>query len=292
MRKFLTIILILLHLVTFSVPAYAEIPRYMQFQGKVTDAEDTPLNGTYKLTFRIYDVETDGTPMWKETHDAVEVENGVFSVVLGGVSDLNLSFDTPYWISIEIDTKDGTNEMPRQLISSVGYAYRAKEADYADVAIRADNVTHINVDNVTIEEVNGQLRLKDGGITLAKFAPTEAGDFLVFSSPSEKQSSGSNQWTKVKEVIIGRPGSLRIDFEARHSGYTVYAQIYRNGQPVGTKQTDIHGSYQTFSEVISGWQAGDKCQLYLLSAHGGYPGYIRNFRLYASETLFYLENEL
>ena len=59
--------------------ASSEVPPYIQFQGKATDNKDVPLNGSFNLTFRIYDVETGGAPIWNETHANVAVENGVFS---------------------------------------------------------------------------------------------------------------------------------------------------------------------------------------------------------------------
>ena len=145
MKKLITLF-IMVSLFFITPPSFAEIPHYMQFQGKATDGSDVPLNGNHDLTFRIYDIETGGTPIWNETHTSVAVETGIFSVLLGGVTPLDIAFDEPYWISMEIDTTDGTNELPRQLISSVGYAYRAKEATHAEVA---DTVNNLIIENRT-----------------------------------------------------------------------------------------------------------------------------------------------
>ena len=81
-------------------------------------------------------------------------------MLLGGVTPLGLAFDNPYWMSTEIGTTDGTNELPRQPITSVGYAYRAKEADHAIVA---DTVTEVVIETRTDDPVNpkpGQMWLR------------------------------------------------------------------------------------------------------------------------------------
>lgn len=109
---------------TFTLTASAAIPHLVNYQGKATDKSGMPLNGTYNLTFRIYNAETGGTPKWSETQAGIPISNGIFQVQLGSTTTLNLPFDESYWISIEINT-DG--EMtPRTRLASVPYAYRAE----------------------------------------------------------------------------------------------------------------------------------------------------------------------
>ena len=109
---------------------FAAIPHLMNYQGKATDKSGMPLNGTYNLTFRIYNSETGGTLKWSETQPNIPISNGIFQVQLGSVAQLNLPFDEPYWISIEINT-DG--EMtPRTRLASVPYAYKADKANSLD----------------------------------------------------------------------------------------------------------------------------------------------------------------
>ncbi len=52
-------------------------------------------DGTYTLTFRLYESPVGGAVLWSETLSA-DVVNGVFSVVLGKSQPLNLSFDRTY----------------------------------------------------------------------------------------------------------------------------------------------------------------------------------------------------
>ncbi|PIQ89934.1 MAG: hypothetical protein COV72_00475 [Candidatus Omnitrophica bacterium CG11_big_fil_rev_8_21_14_0_20_42_13] len=107
--------------------AYTAVPRLIRFQGKVTDTQGAPLNGSYNITFRVYDAASGGALLWSETQSAIPVNNGVFTVLLGNVNPLNLAFDIPYWLSMEVNN-DGEMS-PRQQIASVGYAIRAEVAD-------------------------------------------------------------------------------------------------------------------------------------------------------------------
>ena len=60
MKQLLTLFIIL-NFVLITTLGTAEIPPYMQFQGKATDVDDKPLDGEdYTLTFRIYDAESGG----------------------------------------------------------------------------------------------------------------------------------------------------------------------------------------------------------------------------------------
>jgi len=130
-RSIPVVIFIALLLATVSS---AEVPHLIRFQGKVTEKAGAPLDGQYDLTFRIYNGETGGSLMWSETQMDVPVNNGVFTALLGNVNPVDLPFNEPYWLSVEVND-DGEME-PRQSITSVGYAIHAEVADsIANVAV-------------------------------------------------------------------------------------------------------------------------------------------------------------
>ncbi|MFH1245214.1 MAG: hypothetical protein V1662_01890 [Candidatus Omnitrophota bacterium] len=110
-----------------TAPIEAGVPEMIRYQGKLTGTNAAPLNGKYNITLRLYNAASAGTLLWSETQQQVEVANGIFTVLLGSVAPLDLAFDEPYWLSIEVGN-DGEMD-PRQRITSVGYAYRAKVAD-------------------------------------------------------------------------------------------------------------------------------------------------------------------
>ena len=129
MKKISKILFLLLLLSALRYPlsaTYAEVPHLINYQGRLTDTGGVPLNGSYNLTFRIYDAETAGNLLWEETQPGVIISKGIFAVSLGSVTNLNIAFDKPYFLEIKIGNEVMT---PRQRITSAGYAIRADSAE-------------------------------------------------------------------------------------------------------------------------------------------------------------------
>jgi hypothetical protein len=81
----------------------AGVPETISYQGVLTDVGGAPVpDGPYDLSFNLYDAATDGTLLWSETQNAVSVTSGGFSVLLGSVVALTLSFDAPYYLGISV----------------------------------------------------------------------------------------------------------------------------------------------------------------------------------------------
>jgi cytoskeletal protein CcmA (bactofilin family) len=109
----------------------AAIPKYITYQGKLTDSDDNPLSGDYQITFRLYSASTGGTALWTEAH-TVTVTNGIFNVILGQTTAFpsSLDFNSSYWLSIQVGTD---SEMtPRQRLTAIGYAINADTIDALD----------------------------------------------------------------------------------------------------------------------------------------------------------------
>ena len=127
MRKLLLVVPVFLVMLAFT-PCRCEIPKLINYQGMLTDDSGTPLSGPHNLTFRIYDDTTGaGTLQWSETQSGVQVDHGLFNVVLGKSTALDLPFDESYWLEVEVQGE----VMPRIRFTSVGYAYRSVVADSA-----------------------------------------------------------------------------------------------------------------------------------------------------------------
>jgi len=131
--RHLAIVVCLVVLVFLVSAGLAEIPKLINYQGMLTDDSGNPMTGYYNLTFYIYDDTTGGDLEWSETQSGVQVQDGLFNVVLGKQTVLNEAFDESYWLAVKV----GAETMPRVRITSVGYAYRAKIADSATVAVSA-----------------------------------------------------------------------------------------------------------------------------------------------------------
>jgi len=126
------------------------VPSQMNYQGKLTTTGGVALNGSYGMVFRIYDASSGGTMIWSESYPSVTITKGLFDVVLGSITPINLPFDAPYWLEIVVD---GEVFAPRISMSSVGYAFRAAYGDSAAM-VRWGNIQDIpagfadGIDNV------------------------------------------------------------------------------------------------------------------------------------------------
>ncbi|MCP4703469.1 MAG: hypothetical protein GY865_02570 [candidate division Zixibacteria bacterium] len=122
--RFTISLLVLIMIFTASLLA-VEVPNIINFQGYLTNGS-TPLDGSFELTFKIYDVPTGGTELWTETR-TFDVSDGYYSILLGEVTPIDISFSGNAWIGVQIT---GQSEMtPRYQIASMPYAYVAKHAD-------------------------------------------------------------------------------------------------------------------------------------------------------------------
>lgn len=128
---FLCALTILTALALCAPMAVAGVPQMINYQGTLTDAGGTAVpNGNYDIEFRMYDVASGGASLWSERWDTttsqVPVVGGVFNAMLGFQSPIPASFfaDHPVtYLGIKVGTD--TEMLPRQQITSVGYAFNA-----------------------------------------------------------------------------------------------------------------------------------------------------------------------
>ncbi|MEY3194871.1 MAG: hypothetical protein RIQ78_968 [Bacteroidota bacterium] len=81
-------------------------------------------DGTYTITFKIYNTETGGAALWTEVQSEVDVSSGIYSAVLGSVTELNLSFNEGYYLGVKVGS---TPEMaPRMELTTASYALSLK----------------------------------------------------------------------------------------------------------------------------------------------------------------------
>jgi len=123
--------LVMFLVVVFGVAALAaaDVPKTLSYQGVLKDSEgNTVPDDLYTITFRIYDADSGGSSLWAET-DTLEVTGGVFNAILGKTSEINLAFDTTYYLSLQIGA--GSELAPRIELTAAPYARRAAIADSA-----------------------------------------------------------------------------------------------------------------------------------------------------------------
>ena len=163
-RMFLLAALSLLLVLVFSVEnIWSQVPKTISYQGILTDAGGIAVpDGYYSLTFGIYDVSSGGSSLWQEVQPTVAVSKGVFNVILGSVTTLNLAFDKPYWLGIRVGTGSGMS--PRIALTSSTYSLNSdKVKGTANVFPGSGNVGIGTTSPGEKLEVAGVIKSSSGG---------------------------------------------------------------------------------------------------------------------------------
>ncbi len=114
------------------------LPGVLNYQGRLTELDGTPVDGTRTVVFGLYDLDVGGASLWTETQ-SVLVDAGVFSVQLGSVTPIDVDFSVQYWLEIEID---GDVMSERVALLPVPYAHFADQANEASEAALAASADH------------------------------------------------------------------------------------------------------------------------------------------------------
>lgn len=96
------------------------------YQGHLADATGTVLSGHYNMSFTLFDEVEGGNIVWgPEAHSAVPVQNGVFHVAIGSLTDGGVPatiWGAQRYIEIVVD---GEAMSPRELVQAVPIAQTA-----------------------------------------------------------------------------------------------------------------------------------------------------------------------
>jgi hypothetical protein len=116
--------------------SFAEIPRMINYQGKLTTAGGGCLNDTVQMTFSIYP-DSLGSPYdWTETQMQVIVMEGIFSVLLGSVHPIpggDTIFDgSVKYLGVRVEADPEMRPLKPMVTAS--YAFRSQGADTAEYA--------------------------------------------------------------------------------------------------------------------------------------------------------------
>lgn len=175
----------------------ADVPGRIGYQGKLTDDSGRLVaDGSYTMTFRLFDALTGGAEKWSEAQAGVPVTNGLFHSLLGSTNDMTAVFQQNDALWLEI-TVAGETLSPRQEMAGVGYAMRT-----AGIGVQGGNVTiggTLNVDTVgektagaglTIDGLNikdgklntsnavGSSPISDKAVTSAKLSLSQGEDYF------------------------------------------------------------------------------------------------------------------
>ncbi len=117
----------------FLLPSFlpAEVPLYINYQGRLTDSLGLAVpDDDYDITFGIWNAMENGDKLWSDDF-IVKVTEGLFSCELGPLPDDLFAKSGERWLSIEI-VGARAELSPRTKITSGAYAFHALRADTAD----------------------------------------------------------------------------------------------------------------------------------------------------------------
>ena len=210
MMKHIAIAVALVALVCLSGAALADISPHMSYQGVLKDDLGNAVpDGTYDVTFKLYEAASGGTEIWTETQ-SLPVEGGIMNVLLGSVVSLTtLSWEVPYWLGISVE---GETELdPRTELTTVAYAAHAGFADTAgddaDWVISGDDMYSGVAGGVGIGDTTPEwlfdIHLPSPGINYMQMTNSSTGDALY--SGLLMGVSGETGW-----ISYSAPGALRL----------------------------------------------------------------------------------
>lgn len=240
--------IIWLALLTFILPPATIFAQGMStaltYQGELNDGAN-PANGSYDLTFALYDAAANGTRMAVRTNAAVAVSNGRFTTTL----DFGASvFDgNARWLELGVRTNGNANFttlVPRQAVTPTPYALMAGNTMQAGPnsvnagSIQPNAIGPTKIANGTVvRSLNG---LTDA-VTLsagANVTITPSGNTLTLSAAG---AGGSGIWSVLNNnasysagnvgigtttpSLYGHGGTARI-LEINNSGTTMHSQSH------------------------------------------------------------------
>jgi trimeric autotransporter adhesin len=202
-------------LLFLSVTSHAAIPQTISYQGMLKDGSGQLLNYPegIEIQFAIYWqadplMEWGDYPIWSETQTVV-VKNGLFKVILGTVTPINLPFNMQYYFGVTVGTDP--EMLPRQPLTTVPYAFLAKMAESAQnisgsistndqiVSTAPTGIAPLQISSTTmVANLNADMvDGKHGSDLVSKSGDTMSGDLttpnLVLTDNSGIIKQGSNR---------------------------------------------------------------------------------------------------
>ena len=119
------------------------VPRRLSYQGLLTKVDGKAVtNGTYQVTFRLFENLMGGEPFWEEEQNIL-IADGVVSATLGSVTPIS-GVPSNAYLEIEIN---GSALSPRQEMTSVFYSVVSDTAKYAQAGnyMNLDDRPDLNV---------------------------------------------------------------------------------------------------------------------------------------------------
>jgi len=259
----------------------AAVSPLLQYQARLADPAtgDPVADGTYNMSFSLYETETGGTALWSESK-AVGAANGLLSTALGDTTtlDLNLFHGQALWLGI---TVAGEELSPRQPILPVAYAMSLVPG----AVVAGDTSSAVLVASNTGSTSHGLL-----GAT-ASTSPGKAGVLGVAGStsltPNQEvgvfgKSSDGMGVAGMSSTEMGVYGYSASSYGVRGEGMGSYAGVFGGNWGDAPGAPGVEGySSQSYGVYGQGGTGSGDYGGYFTSGYGGVYAYGDNYGVYA-----------
>ncbi len=168
MKNLLSIFIAVLIGASCSLVLHGQEAATISVQGTLKDASGASVSdGTYSVTFRLFDQETGGDPVWQEVA-TVEVVGGIYSHYLGSVTPLSAAnFANTLYMGLKV----GSYELnPRTRMTYAPYTFSSNTAQKVICSGAVGDVKYSVLDPAQFAAVNGDCWVPFDGRPLASSA--------------------------------------------------------------------------------------------------------------------------
>jgi hypothetical protein len=235
---------------TQSGAAAAEVaPGAIPIQGLLTDADDNPLDGTYTVTFSLYEQESGGVAICSDTR-VMTVTDGLFSDYMDGCyNDLH---GQKVWLGVEVGSDGEMTD--RQVIYPVPYALSLRPG--AVISDARDNI--LTLRSTGSGDIDG-LVIEAGGAGETIEAHAEDGTGIWVTSDSNLGLNAHSYDTSSHPGIYGCSASAQSTCASHKddggaAGISGYSSVDFAGHFVGGSNADggVYGE-ATYSLGVGVW---------------------------------------
>jgi len=158
---------ILLSVIIMIGISLADVPQLINYQGYLTDSDGNPLSGTQTVEFLIYDQAGGGDPVWSESQ-AINLNNGNFSTLLGSITPIEPGIFNNVEVYLAIKVGSDAEMVPRKLLTSVAYSFKAGNTDSLSGKTVTDFVQKGEVNSVSDDMISPAYIASINSVTAAE----------------------------------------------------------------------------------------------------------------------------
>ncbi len=127
-------------IMALAITSTADVPKVINYQGRLTDSLGDPVDGIIPIGFAIYGSETGADTLWSSGTRLIQVTGGLLSYQLGDTTALpDGLFATGAVRYLGIRVSANSEIAPRTRLTSMAYTFSALRADTADFALSGDD---------------------------------------------------------------------------------------------------------------------------------------------------------